>query len=212
MTQMEGHDGSTVVTMYRPVMLQVRVDVRFEDIPKVSLKQPVEIDNPALPSLLTGEVLFISSEADVQKNTLQVKVAIPEPPSVLKPEMLVDVTFLAPKQTERASVSSQQVRLYVVEQLIQQGDGGPFVWLADQSDGVARRTSIQAEAAGSNGLVEVTSGLTVSSRLIVSGIDGLRDGDRIKVTSEDAWLGTKSGVDSGTASKTLNRLPTGGNP
>ena len=34
-------DGSTVVTLYRPEMLQVRVDVRFEDIPKVSLGQPV---------------------------------------------------------------------------------------------------------------------------------------------------------------------------
>ena len=37
------HDGSTVVTLYRPKMLQVRVDVRFEDIPKVGLNQLVEI-------------------------------------------------------------------------------------------------------------------------------------------------------------------------
>ena len=104
MTQMQGHDGSTVVTMYRPDMLQVRVDVRFEDIPKVSLNQSVEIDNPALPSPLTGKVLFVSSEADIQKNTLQVKVAIPDPPTVFKPEMLVDVTFIAPKQAKRSAI------------------------------------------------------------------------------------------------------------
>ncbi len=105
MTQMAGHDGSTIVTMYRPEMLQVRVDTRFEDIPKVSLQQPVEIDNPALASPLTGRVLFISSEADIQKNTLQVKVEIPNPPAVFKPEMLVDVTFLAPPNADAASSS-----------------------------------------------------------------------------------------------------------
>ena len=211
MTHMEGHDGSTVVTMYRPEMLQVRVDVRFEDIPKVSLKQPVEIDNPALASPLTGEVLFISSEADIQKNTLQVKVAIPVPPPVFKPEMLVDVTFLAPKQPERTSEPTQEVNLYVLQQLIQQGEGGSFVWLADQSDGVARKTTIQTGAVGANGLVEVTSGLTVSSRIISNGGNGLTNGERIKVTSEDAMLGTKTGIAAGDGSLTPDRLSTGGN-
>ena len=37
MTAMDGHDGSSVITMYQPDSLQIRVDVRFEDIPKVSL-------------------------------------------------------------------------------------------------------------------------------------------------------------------------------
>ncbi len=50
MTAMAGHDGSSIVTMYQPESLQIRVDVRFEDIPKVSLGQSVEIDNPALSS------------------------------------------------------------------------------------------------------------------------------------------------------------------
>jgi len=210
MIQMTGYDGSTVVTLYRPDMLQVRVDVRFEDIPKVSPNQPVKIDNPALTSPLTGKVLFISSEADIQKHTLQVKVEIPDPPPVFKPEMLVDVTFLAPKRPERAVEPSQELRLYVLEQLIQQSDGGSFVWLADQSAGVARKTSVETGAVGSNGLVEITSGLTISSRIIVSGTDGLRDGDRVRVTGEDAMLGSSGQMPQGSgAPDTMNRLPTG---
>ena len=212
MTQMDGYDGSTIVTLYRPTMLQVRVDVRFEDIPKVSLNQPVEIDNPALTSPLTGKVLFVGSEADIQKNTLQVKVEIPDPPPVFKPEMLVDVTFLAPEPAERAAESSPQLRLYVLKQLIHEGDGGPFVWLADQSDGIARKTVIQTEGAGSNGLVEITNGLTVSGRVISGGSEGLQDGDRIVVTGEDPSLGTTGAVQSASgAPNTLNRLPAGGN-
>lgn len=209
MTQMEGHDGSTVITMYRPEMLQVRVDVRFEDIPKVSPRQPVEIDNPALSVPLVGEVIFISSEADIQKNTLQVKVAIPDPPAVFKPEMLVDVTFLSPKQTQEVQEGAREVRLYVLRQLIRQGEGGSFVWIADQSERIARRVPIQTGAAGPNGLVEVTAGLTMASRLIVDGSDGLRDGDRIRVLREDGSLGTATDARSG--SKTLNQLPTGDN-
>ncbi|HUS38621.1 MAG TPA: HlyD family efflux transporter periplasmic adaptor subunit, partial [Pirellulales bacterium] len=181
-----------VVTLYRPDMLQIRVDVRFEDIPKVSLNQPVEIDNPALSAPLSGQVLFVSSEADIQKNTLQVKVAVPDPPAVFKPEMLVDVTFLAGKPPEEISEPSQELKLYVLQQLIHQDDGGSFVWLADQSEGIARRTMIETGVVGSNGLVEITSGLTISSRIIVGGSDNLQDGDRITVTGESQELKAQS--------------------
>lgn len=191
-TQMQGHDGSTVVTLYRPDSLQVRVDVRFEDIPQVSLNQPVEIDNPSLPEPVMGHVLFVSSEADIQKNTLEVKVALTDPPPVFKPEMLVDATFLAPEQHDRSTERSQEVRLFVLQQLIQRDEGDAYVWVADQSTGTARKTSIQTGAVGSNGLQEVTAGLTAASRIISSGSDGLQDGDRIAVTGEDPSLGTNS--------------------
>ena len=186
---MASSDNSTVVTMYRPEALQIRVDVRFEDIPKVSLDQPVEINNPALAEPITGEVLYISSEADIQKNTLEVKVAITDPPRVFKPEMLVDVTFLAPEVPEGTEASEQQVRLFIPRQLVQQSESGSFVWVADQSDGIARRVAIETSPARTGAMVEVTRGLTVSSRLIASGIEGLSDGDRIRITQEQAPTG-----------------------
>src|SRR5690606_19214698 len=120
LTQTIGHDGSTVVTMYQPEMLQVRVDVRFEDIPKVSLNQPVQINNPALSQPVTGKVLFISSEADIQKNTLQVKVDIDAANPVLKPEMLVDVTFLAPEPANDAEAEKEETRIYIPRNMIEQ--------------------------------------------------------------------------------------------
>ncbi|MDG1874040.1 MAG: HlyD family efflux transporter periplasmic adaptor subunit [Mariniblastus sp.] len=186
MTAMAGHDGATIISMYQPESLQIRVDVRFEDIPKVSLLQPVRIDNPALEKPIIGSVLFISSEADIQKNTLQVKVGIEIPPDFFKPEMLVDVTFLAPKQnSSRSSEAKKEMRLYLPAQFIQQGEGGPFVWLADQSAGIVRRTSITQGATGNGGLVEIKAGLEMGSRVITSGADGLKDGSRIKITGED---------------------------
>ena len=189
MTQMDGHDGSTVITMYRPSMLQVRVDTRFEDIPKVSLGQAVAIDNPAVETPLTGKVLFISSEADIQKNTLQVKVAIPNPPEVLKPEMLVDVTFLSPASPEPDRESEVATRIFVPRQLVVGDEGSKFVWLADQSERVAIRQQVEIGARTQGDLIEITNGLNVASRLISSGREQIADGDRILVTGEDHDLG-----------------------
>ncbi len=187
MTAMAGHDANSVVTLYRPDNLQVRVDVRFEDLPKVSPDQSVQINNSALPAPLTGRVLFISSKADIQKNTLEVKVGIDSPPAVFKPEMLVDVTFLAPERSKSQESKGQRQerhRLYILKQLLHEEAGESFVWLADQSAGVARRTKVQTGAAGANNMIEITAGLTISSRIIAGGHEGLNDGQRIRVTGE----------------------------
>ena len=185
MTAMDGHDGATVVTMYQPNSLQIRVDVRFEDIPKVSLGQTVKISNAALASPVTGSVLFISSEADIQKNTLQVKVAIDSEFEFFKPEMLVDVKFLAPEQEQSAELAvEQELRLFIPSRLVATFEGENVVWVADQSSGLAkRRTVVLAQSKGE--LVEVTEGLDIGSRIISSNTESLRENQRIRVVGEE---------------------------
>jgi HlyD family secretion protein len=136
-----------------------------------------------------GRVLFTGSEADIQKNTLPVKVAIADPPNVFKPEMLVEVTFLADQPPEQSGELLRETKLYLPGQLIQQDDAGFFVWVADQTRGVARQKRIEKGVASGSGLVEITSGLNLADRLIVGGSNRLRDGDRIKVTAEDNTFG-----------------------
>jgi hypothetical protein len=102
------------------------------------------------------------------------------------------------------------LKLYVPKQLIQQGESEPFVWLADQSRGIARKTTVKTGAVGHNNLVEITGGLTVASRIISAGSDGLRDGDRIRVVGEDTTLGANSGTGRSGSHK-MNRLPAGDN-
>src|SRR3990172_12665530 len=190
-------------------MLKVRVDVRFEDIPKVSLGQPVEINNPALGSPLAGQVLFVSSEANIQKNTLQVKVAIDAPPVVFKPEMLVDVTFLAPKPPESVAEVSEELHLYVPQQVVQRDESGACVWLADQSTGLARKAAVTTGTVGNGGLIEVTGGLSIASRIIARGHDGLADGDRIRVVSEEVDFAANNAPAAGVR-QSMSRLPQGG--
>ena len=211
MTQRNGYDGSTIVTMYRPDSLQVRVDVRFEDILQVTLGQPVQIENPAISKPWIGRVLLISPLADVQKNTLEVKVAIDDPSPAFKPEMLVDATFLAPEVSASSAEPSKEMRIYVPQPLVKLGDRSEFVWVADQSAGLARQVPVTTGIVDTSGLVEITSGLTISSRLIATGTDGLQDGDRIVVTGEEPNLVSGS-LPGGGKRSLLNRLPTGDIP
>lgn len=186
----DDHDGGTVVTMYQPELLQVRVDVRFENLPSVQLNQPVEIDNPAIATSIGGRVLFISSEADIQKNTLQVKVAVPDPPSVFKPDMLVEVTFLSDEPGGQGKTTSEEPRIYVPGRLVRDSAEGPYVWIADRSAAAARKQKVRvgpataSVATGAGDLVPVLEGLNASSRLIASNFEGLHDGDRIKISSQ----------------------------
>lgn len=188
-------DASTVVSLYDPKQLQVRADVRLEDVPQVLAGQPVQISTAALREPLTGTVIATTSLADIQKNTLQVKVSIDNPPDVLKPEMLVQVTFLAPELPSKSSDESDSpLRLLVPRDLVEKNESGATAWIADTTSGVARRKSIQLGTAGTDRLVEVAQGLTALDKLIVAGREGLQDGDRIRVTGEDLKLGKTSAV------------------
>ncbi|MCA9160029.1 MAG: biotin/lipoyl-binding protein, partial [Planctomycetales bacterium] len=59
-----GQSSSTVVEMYAPQRLQVRADVRLEDVPMVSRGQPVEIETASAGGLIRGRVLQSTSSAN----------------------------------------------------------------------------------------------------------------------------------------------------
>jgi multidrug efflux pump subunit AcrA (membrane-fusion protein) len=162
------------------------VDVRLEDVGKVRPGQKARIETAALPGVaLDGEVLMATSQADIQKNTLAVKVAINAPPAGLRPDMLCQVTFLSPpRPAGGAPKGADTLRLLVPRQLVESGG----VWVVDQLAGVARLRAVETGLT-SGELVEVVSGLSPQDKLIVGGREGLRDGMRVRVAGEDESLG-----------------------
>jgi HlyD family secretion protein len=196
-------DASTVATLYDPQRLQIRADVRLEDVPQVQVGQPVQIITAAVGQPLAGLVLATTSQADIQKNTLSVKVSIDNPPVAIKPEMLAQVTFLASATLGTKREGEQDpLRVLVARELVETADSGSTIWVADTANGVARRRAIQLGRAGAGQLVEVVQGLNALDKLIVGGREGLRDGDRIRVTGEDRALGTNTGQSFATAAGT----------
>lgn len=183
-------DASTLLTLYDPQMLQIRADVRLEDVPHIEPGQPVRIETAAVPDGLDGEVIAATSITDIQKNTLQVKVAIKSPPPVIKPDMLVQVTFLEPDRPESEPKATEELRLFVPRQLVENTNDAQQVWVVDGSSHTARRQTIRLGRGVKGELLEVEEGLAAMDKLIVGGREGLQVGERIQIIGEDNTLGT----------------------
>ncbi|NOY40448.1 MAG: HlyD family efflux transporter periplasmic adaptor subunit [Planctomycetes bacterium] len=178
--------SSAVVSLYDPHRLQVRVDVRLEDVPQVQIGQPALIETAALSKPIDGVVISVTTLADIQKNTLQVKVAVSDPPEVIKPEMLGKVTFLAPPSPVVVDEQGDSpLRLFVPESLVVSSEGGTSVWVANLTENLAKRKHVEVgRGATDNGLVEITSGLQPTDKLIVAGRESVAEGSRVRVAGE----------------------------
>ena len=183
-----GQSSSTVVEMYDPMRLQVRADVRLEDVPMVTPGQMVEIETASSGHTIQGRVLQSTSSANIQKNTLEVKIELIEPPPTVSPEMLVTATFLAPENAATSLDRNETERVFVPGQLVQSDDGGKFVWVVDVGSQAVRK-QITVGGATPDGLVEVVEGLNVTDKLVSSGAKNLLPGDFVVVSGEDQTIG-----------------------
>jgi len=86
-----------IVSLYDPGDLQVRVDVRQENIGRVFVGQRVEVFTDAEPERsYPGTVIRLEPKADFKKNTVQVKVKLQETSRLLHPEMIARIQFAPP--------------------------------------------------------------------------------------------------------------------
>ena len=183
-----GQSSSTVVEMYDPGRLQVRADVRLEDVPMVTPGAPVEIKTASSSHPIQGRVLHSTSTANIQKNTLEVKVELIDPPSTVRPEMLVTATFLAPASASESDAPVETERILVPRQLVSTSETGSLLWIVHGTDQAAQRPG-PLGAEGPDGLVEVTDGLNLTDKLIASGTGDLSPGETVVIREEDQQIG-----------------------
>lgn len=197
-----------IVRLYDPAMLQVRVDVPLADAAKVGAGSVAEITTEALPGrTFHGTVLRVMHEANIQRNTVQVKVSIDDPPmatgQTLKPEMLTRVRLSPPVSDGQSGAAPERVSASVgsgvgtgsaglllpASVLHDLREGKATVWLVDQSRGVDVRAVQRDVAIGGeagDGYVRVISGLAIGDRVIVDAPASLRAGARVRVLGERA--------------------------
>lgn len=182
-----------VLRLYDPARLQVRVDVPLADAARISVDQKAKVVVSVLPDrAFDGTVTRIVHEADIQKNTVQVKVAIHEPAAALKPEMLARVRFLAAAVPGAGARTVMQV--FAPEGLIERGADGAAAWVVEGDRAVRRSVTLGESRQG--GWVEVTAGLRAGDQVIASGRQDLREGKKIRVSGEAAAMqGGNHGTD-----------------
>lgn len=191
--------SGVVLRVYDPEHLQVRVDVPLADAAKVGVGARAVMTTEALPDMsFTGQVVRVMHEANIQRNTVQLKVTIENPSPVLKPEMLARVKLYGPApggvpgpENEGATVEplvGGATLLIPAAAMVGGPEGRSAVWTVDFSAGapVARWRDVAAMPSSDAGFVAVTSGLRLTDRVVVSPPAGLRDGARVRVLEERA--------------------------
>lgn len=193
--------AGAVLRIYDPTRLQVRADIPLADASKVAVDTEAEIITEALPGrTFHGKISRLIHEADIQRNTVQVKVHIDNPEIAaggLKPEMLCRVRFFgaaAPAMPSMPGMGDGVASSGPGPQLLipanapfkMMGTDMAHVWIVDRSGSggpVASERQLTVARAESDRLL-VLSGLNPGDRVIVDPPTTLTEGSRLRVLGE----------------------------
>lgn len=181
MMDTDAPDAALALLLYDPARLQVRADIPLADAARVGVGTPAEITVELLPGqTFSGVVTRVVGEADIQKNTLQVKVRLDDPAPQLRPEMLARVRFL--QQSTAGNTLSGALAVFVPGDAVR--DGMAFVVGGfDGAEGVAEVRRVTLSGAEHNGWLEVSDGLRPGDLVITKAPEDLADGARVRIAA-----------------------------
>lgn len=201
-------DGTQILSMYDPQSLQVRAEVPLSEAAQIQTGLQAEVKVEALPDkVFAAELTRIVHQADVQRNSLQVKLRILDPHPALKPEMVARVQFLAPatgKQPaavgESPSTSAPSptpvpaqpdAQLLIPAGLIADADNSKAtLWLVGPD---MRAYQKEVDAAPQTGVpMRAVSGLQLSDKIITSNIEKLSVGTRVRIAAGGSTKGKRN--------------------
>jgi multidrug efflux pump subunit AcrA (membrane-fusion protein) len=154
--------------------VKVTVNVIESEIGAVRVGMPAEIAAPAYPDRkFRGTVSNILPTVDPLSHAAKVEVTIPNPGQSLKPGMSATAALQLGRHTDVVVIP----RAAVIEKM-----GEKYVFLV--SGDAARRSVIQTGFENA-GQVEVLSGVQPGDKLIISELNVLKDGSRVRAGAAD---------------------------
>ena len=160
-----GGDSEALFLLYDPTALQVRCDVPLKDAGRLAVGLDAEIRVDALPDrVFRGRISRIVPLGDIQKNTVQCKVAIESPDEALRPDMLARVRILAAASDSRA----EAVAIPIETLRARDGDRGTVLLAVPEgrlARAAARTVTLGTERG--NGWIEVLEGLAGGDRVVL---------------------------------------------
>ena len=170
--------GNPVFALANTEVVKIVVGVPDTVVRSIRLGQPVEVAIDAFPSrTFHARISRMSSAADPVTRNFDVEVAIPNHDHLLKVGMIGSLQFASDESAKRAS--SLQVPISAI---VQGKDGTYGVFLVSSSSAgeVARLWSVEVGAV--NGTeITVVNGLGAGDRIITTGANLLKDGQRVEV-------------------------------
>jgi membrane fusion protein, multidrug efflux system len=154
--------------------LRVLVDVVEKDVPLLKVGQRADLTTDAYPGrVFTGKVTRIVQALNPSTRTMSVEVGVSNPDNALKGGMFARVELLV-----GVHANAQQIPIDAVTRL----EADQYVYVVQ--DGKARKVPVGL-GIRSNGLIEITKGLTGIEPVIVSGKDLVTDGVKVDAKPMD---------------------------
>ncbi|MDR6093121.1 MdtA/MuxA family multidrug efflux RND transporter periplasmic adaptor subunit [Stenotrophomonas sp. SORGH_AS_0321] len=131
-------------------------------------------DREERAALGSGELSSVDNVIDTATGTLKLRAQFANADDALFPNQFVNI---------RLQLGAQDA-VVIPDAAVQFGSKGNYVHVIDKDDKAQRRDVVLGPADGTR--VSVRSGLKAGEKVVVEGIDGLEDGNAVRIISEDA--------------------------
>ncbi len=166
--------GDEVLSVADTSSIWMIAAVNEVDLSKIRPGQSARVQVRAYPGRdFMGRILKLGEKLDPETRTLQVRVAIPNPQGMLKPEMYATAAF---EQAEHRAA------LFVPEAAVQEINGVPAVFVRRSATEFQSRAVRTGQRDG--GEVEILEGLTMQDSVVVKGSFVLKS-ELLKSTLEE---------------------------
>jgi membrane fusion protein, multidrug efflux system len=175
--------GIVIVTQLDPI--SVVFSVPEDDLPQIAgrlnsgakLKVTV-LDRANVNELVTGTLTTYDSQVDVTTGTIKMRSTFDNPKGVLFPQQFVNVRILVDTMSGVALAPNAAVQI---------GPSGSFVYLLGDDSTVSKRDIVTGAADGKR--TTITSGLAAGDKVVIDGVDRLRDGAKVTIAANPPGTG-----------------------
>ena len=172
--------GIVVITQIDPI--SVVFTTPEDNLPRISARlssgaelKVTVLDRDNVTALATGTLTTYDSQIDVTTGTIRMRATFANPNAVLFPNQFVNVRLLVDTMTGAALAPNAAIQL---------GPSGNFVYLLNDDSTVSKRDIVSGPGDAKHTVI--TSGLKTGDKVVIDGVDRLRDGATVKVVDGPA--------------------------
>ncbi len=170
-------NGIVVITQIDPI--SVVFTTPEDNLPRISARlnsgaklRVTVLDRDNVHALATGTLTTYDSQIDVTTGTIKMRATFANPDGVLFPEQFVNVRLLVDTMTGTTLAPNAAIQL---------GASGNFVYLLNDNSTVSKRDIVIGPTNSKHTVI--TSGLAAGDKVVIDGVDRLRDGVKVKVVN-----------------------------
>jgi membrane fusion protein, multidrug efflux system len=170
--------GIVVITQVDPI--SVVFPTAEDDLPRIAARlrsgatlNVTVYDRANVNELATGTLSTYDSQIDPTTGTIKMRANFANPNGVLFPQQFVNVRLL---------VDTLKGVVLAPNAAVQLGPSGNFVYLLNDGGTVSKRDVVIGPANGK--ATTITKGLAAGDKVVIDGIDRLRDGAKVRVAGD----------------------------